>query len=322
MKSVRTNGIIAATIFASVMMSVNTQVEAHGGNDGSKGLDRLATESALIVRGKVARIRYRNSEPTAAEPNGVPHTFVTYRVHEVVKGSMASSTLTLRFIGGADGRGGVYMETETPVFATGQNDILFVADDQSSGCPLVDCVGGRFRVANNRIYDAWGFPVVQARSKLVVGDVSNVDLLTMELPRPRFEQLIKRPEIKKLLRGKYASLTRQQLKRSYLRQAPEAMFVNYAVLTGRPDLHSRSASASKQKVNPVDSGSFLDVVRHAVDESPAVSRRIRSVASSDRFQAKPLQPLTVKADNSVRSTTRLERRELNSLKEGAEGKAR
>lgn len=317
MKSVNTNRIIAAIFIATMMMSASVKVSAHGGNGEAKGVDKLATESALIVRGKVVRIRYRNSEPTAEEPNGVPHTFVTYRVHEVIKGSMASTTLNLRFIGGADGRGGVYMETETPVFATGQSDILFVSDDQTGGCPLVDCVGGRFRVANNRIFDAWGFPVVQANQKLVVGDVSNVSLLTMELPRPRFERLIKRPEIKKMLRGKYASMSLQQLKRRYMQQAPEAMFVNYAVMSGKPDLRRRSAAAAKP-VNAIDSNEFLAVVRHAADESPAVSRRIRSVAVSDRFQAKPMQPLTVNANTAVSRTTSRERRELNSLKEGAD----
>lgn len=322
MKLVNANRVIAAVFVASMMMSANTKVNAHGGDDNAKGVDRLATESALVVRGKVVRIRYRNSEPTAEEPNGVPHTFVTYRVHEVIKGSMASSTLNLRFIGGADGRGGVYMETETPVFATGQSDILFVSDDQTGGCPLVDCVGGRFRVAKNKVFDAWGFPVIQARQKLVVGDTSNVSLLTMELPRPRFERLIKRPEIKKMLRGKLASMTQQQLKRRYMQQAPEAMFVNYAVLSGKPDLRRSSAAATNQSAKAIDSNDFLSVVRHAVDESPAVSRRIRSVAITDRFQAKPLQPMTVKANTSVRPTNSRERRELNSLKEGADRQSR
>ena len=70
----------------------------------------------------------------------MPYTFVTYKVTKVMQGS-AGRSLTLRFAGGADGRGGFVDVTGVPTFEVGDDDILFVKGNGSDGCPA-----GRMRV--------------------------------------------------------------------------------------------------------------------------------------------------------------------------------
>lgn len=135
-----------ATITLFLMMTaVAAPAWAHSPHDaGEENLRAKVREAGLIMYGQVVNIRYRNSEPTQEQPQGVPHTFVTYQVLEVLRGEASDKQVTLRIPGGANGQGGVYTVSTAPVFARGQTDVLFIKGGEIGDCQLVECVEGRF----------------------------------------------------------------------------------------------------------------------------------------------------------------------------------
>ena len=46
------------------------------------------------------------------------------------------------------------------------------------------------------MYNTWGVGVVEARERLTIGGQARTDLDVMELPRPTFEALLTRPDMK------------------------------------------------------------------------------------------------------------------------------
>lgn len=202
---------------------------AHSPNDSAaNSMASKIRQSALIAYGQVVDIQYRNSEPTKIQPQGVPHTFVTYQLQEVLRGEVADKFLTLRIPGGADGKGGVYMDSSAPVFALGQTDFLFVKGGEPKGCPLVDCAEGRFRVFENQVFNGWGVPVVAASRTLQIGGKPRFDLNVMELPRPTFQTLAARPDVKADLERvmKETGLGLAELEKKYDLEAPKTTVVN------------------------------------------------------------------------------------------------
>lgn len=102
----------------------------------------LLAQSDLVFSGKVVSVEYKDSA------DGLPHTFVTYDVDQVISGRPDGSQVTLRFLGGRQQKGEVirYLEvSETPEFQLGDTDILFASKNNSSICPLAKCTSGRFR---------------------------------------------------------------------------------------------------------------------------------------------------------------------------------
>ncbi|WP_039912939.1 hypothetical protein [Cellvibrio mixtus] len=102
----------------------------------------LLAQSDLVFSGKVVSVEYKDSV------DGLPHTFVTYSVDQVISGRPDGSQVTLRFLGGRQQKGEVvrYLEvSETPQFQVGDTDVLFASKNNSSICPLAKCTSGRFR---------------------------------------------------------------------------------------------------------------------------------------------------------------------------------
>lgn len=102
----------------------------------------LLNQADLVFTGKVIDIQYKDSL------DGIPHTFVTYQVDDVISGRPDGKQVTLRFMGGRQQKGEVirYLDvSETPEFQAGDTDILFVSRNTSNICPLADCNSGRFR---------------------------------------------------------------------------------------------------------------------------------------------------------------------------------
>ncbi len=102
----------------------------------------LLAQSDLVFSGKVVGVEYKDYA------DGLPHTFVTYDVDQVISGRPDGSQVTLRFLGGRQQKGEVirYLEvSETPEFQLGDTDILFASKNNSSICPLAKCTSGRFR---------------------------------------------------------------------------------------------------------------------------------------------------------------------------------
>ena len=153
--------------------------------------------SGFIFRGKVTNVEYRNSElvplldatgspvfeegnPLYVDGSNLPHTFVTWSVEEIYKGSLPTRdpVLTLRFEGGQSdipdpcetipGGDPVYNDyllvTDVPLFDPNDRDFLFVKGNAENHCPLYNWDRGRFRIlddpnnptAVNMIYNEYG----------------------------------------------------------------------------------------------------------------------------------------------------------------------
>ncbi len=182
-------------LLSSSMLLSSHSLFAHSAADAKAGgLRELMAQSAAVAYGKVVDIEYRNSEPTKEEPQGVPHTFVTYEIAKVFRGYLPEK-ITLRIPGGANGNGGAYSVTSAPTFARGEADVLFIPGGEAGDCQLVNCVEGRFRVVEDRIYSGFGVPLFAAEKTLEFGGKPHFELNTMELPRPSFDNVIKQTEI-------------------------------------------------------------------------------------------------------------------------------
>lgn len=305
-----------ATLLGGASLFAAGAVLAHGGVDQDQpNLSALSSKAPLIFWGDVADISYRNSEPTEEEPNGVPHTFVTYKVRETLRGKVNGGQVTLRFIGGADGRGGVYTETTTPVFARGQSDILFVKGGALDDCPLVECEDGRFRVAENGVHNAWGVPVVEARKNLVIGGRPNLSLLKMELPRPSFDALAARPEMRELIAKQFANMPADELRKRYEAEAPKFTYVSYGVSSdhGTPEKGAKSPPIRKFGP-PMGTSDFLGAVKEAIASAPAQGT-VQFADPQAPIRVAPPKAQSFQAASEEIKRNDLELRELRSVKE-------
>jgi hypothetical protein len=106
---------------------------------------QLTARARTIFRGEVATIR---TELVTQADNRAIFTYVTFRVREILKGTLPAgtdSTVTLEFLGGSVGE--LTMDVVgMPRFSVGQTELLFV--DQTGGqiCPLVAMMFGRYRI--------------------------------------------------------------------------------------------------------------------------------------------------------------------------------
>lgn len=249
------------------LASANPTAWAHSANDsGPDSLKTRVREAALIAYGQVVDIQYRTSVPTRAQPKGVPHTFVTYQIQEVLRGESPATRLTLRIPGGADGQGGAFMETTAPVFALGQTDVLFVKGGAISDCQLVDCVEGRFRVFENQVFNGWGVPVVEAHKALRIGGKPRFDLNIMEMPSPSFKALLTSPEAAATINkiSTKTGLSLAELERKYAIEAPKSTIVRvgYQAAPIKKDVTVESNALPAQRFGPpLTLDVFFDAVR-------------------------------------------------------------
>jgi hypothetical protein len=119
----------------------------------------LLNQADLVFTGKVVDVQYKDSV------DGIPHTFVTYQVDDVISGRPDGNQVTLRFMGGRQQKGEVirYLEvSETPQFQTGDSDVLFVRKNTSNICPLADCNAGRFRNRDGVLTSDDGRVIIEA----------------------------------------------------------------------------------------------------------------------------------------------------------------
>jgi hypothetical protein len=129
--------------------------------------------TSLVVEGVVEAIRHRDSAGPPEEYVVLPHTFVTYRITEMLRGNAEGGTITLRFLGGpAEADGHLLVVPTIPVFNKGDTDILLItAANGTAACPLAACSGGRFRVHDGRVYTDLGYAIlIEAAGSLTIGD--------------------------------------------------------------------------------------------------------------------------------------------------------
>jgi hypothetical protein len=103
----------------------------------------LVAESESIVRGEVTAISYAYVDT----PGGRPiKTFVSFKVERTLKGSPpAANTLTLVFLGGVIGTDSLEIPG-MPKFKIGDREIVFIARNGTTYCPLIGAGHGRYRV--------------------------------------------------------------------------------------------------------------------------------------------------------------------------------
>lgn len=121
--------------------------------DGATTPDAAAHESArerasladAVFVGEVVAIDFQLSEPDA-QGEQMPFTLVTFAVTDGIKGVDTGAQHALRFIGGPFD-GDKFLEvSEVPRFELGDRDLLFVAGNGVSGCPLVGGAEGRVQL--------------------------------------------------------------------------------------------------------------------------------------------------------------------------------
>ena len=131
-------------------------------------LDELLKKSDFVFEGEVQKITYRNSS-SSEEQKPVVHTFVTYSVERVFKGRADSEKeFTLRIIGGPVGESRFLLVPHFPTFDTGDRDVLFVAGNGKSICPLVLCELGRLRIIDNEVRDEYGYSLIKSPTDEIV----------------------------------------------------------------------------------------------------------------------------------------------------------
>jgi hypothetical protein len=103
--------------------------------------DQLVNQAQLIFQGTVTDLR-----PQWMGEGAERHivTFVTFKIDDVIKGTL-SETYTIRMFGGTlDGQ--TIEVTDAPIFKVGDRDILFVENNGTQFVPLVGIMHGRFRI--------------------------------------------------------------------------------------------------------------------------------------------------------------------------------
>jgi hypothetical protein len=112
-------------------------------------------KSDLVFVGTVTDVSYA---PSLEQRNGqgIPHTFVTYEVEKVLQGTAEDKDVTLRFIGGRGEEASFLAVSDMPMFDKGDRDVLMVSANGTSGCPLVGCTAGRYRLINDLVFTEEG----------------------------------------------------------------------------------------------------------------------------------------------------------------------
>lgn len=120
--------------------------------------DVMVELADFVFQGRVLSVEYRKAETQveAGAQEGPPHTFVTYSIDRIFKGSAEGSTISLRFYGGPV-NSDIYTEISgSPLFDAGDEDLLLVKNNTQSICPLVSCADGRFRVIDGMMFNELG----------------------------------------------------------------------------------------------------------------------------------------------------------------------
>jgi hypothetical protein len=214
-----------------------------------RSLARLLDASELAFFGEVVRIEHANSLGDSMHPNGLPHTFVTFRVDSTLRGA-STPFVTLRFLGGPDhSKGLVLRASHVPVFEVGSTDILFVRGNGQSMSPLVDPILGRLSVRDGRVLTASGRPIRLDAQSLI------------ELVRPASEVRS---------RGAAERLEAPGLERSQA-SVEESIALEAFLERAAALLPTSATSTAFQNADPFAAFAGLDLTVHAAPADPAPS---------------------------------------------------
>ena len=240
---------------------------------------QLAGSAQLVVQTRVSKVDYRLARPAAGSGEAaLPYTLVTYDIVRPVRGSTARTTLTLRYLGGPDGRGGFLAASHMPVFQVGEEDILFVQDDGTDGCALVGCIDGRFRLLAGAVHTGEGVPVrALAGDRVVASGQVPAAFRTLRFPAPGFDELIQNPEVTQELRRRGLSV--EEARRRYAAEAPATIEMTAAVSAARA---SRDAGAPGQRASTAGSQQLAVAQPLAVTSFVAA---LQGIAATDAQRA-------------------------------------
>jgi hypothetical protein len=262
------------------LAALSATAEAHAPSDPALVGDiaKLSAASNLIIQGKVKSVAYRNHAVSGRE---MPFAYVTYSVTGRMLGS-AGNEITLRFIGGPDGRGGFVAAEGVPAFSPGDEDILFVKSNGDNGCPLVMCEFGRFRVLNGLVHDGHGEPVsTLTNGRMRAGGKTPPALQRTTYPAPSFDELIKNPSVLESIRQ--MGLTIDQARAKYAKEAAKEIVVETreSEATTEP-----GATSARAPVTPgVQAASVLNAIRMTVASQRRATPALIQNADPARFTA-------------------------------------
>jgi hypothetical protein len=240
--------LVIVAAFAAAFAGANATAHGPMENDPARDLVQLVDRSNLIFIGQAQKIIYRNAQGDQGE-DVIPYTIVTYGIDKVLRGKPPGKQITMRFVGGPDGRGRFLNVTDVPVVQEGDRDLLFVANTDDPSCPLVFCAYGRYRVLNEQVFDNAGSPVraiieedleqrdkksrrtdedleqrgEKSRRVLIVTVISSgmppKEFQVIRYPTPQFDQLIQNPEVAEQLKSQ--NISEDDARRRYETEAPK-----------------------------------------------------------------------------------------------------
>ena len=168
----------------AVAAAVSTAPFATASTSRPSSLPELVSRAELIVDGEVVSIEHRNADLREPGERPRPHTFVTLRIHRLIKGRPErADAMTLRFLGGPNGAGQRLVVSDIPTFAVGDRDILFIEGNGERSCPLVGGTSGRLRVVRGQVYDHAGVSLWITPEARLAALGEQLDLDTLGYPR-------------------------------------------------------------------------------------------------------------------------------------------
>ena len=133
------------SVFALLLIALLGAPAAQATTVAKLSFSEVVTGSEVIAIGTVTAI-----EQTWDAELEMPFTLVTFSDLEVLKGSVASEDLTLRFLGGPAPDGLTLVVSGMPQFAVRDRAVVFSTGNGVQACPLVGWWQGLYRV----IFDA------------------------------------------------------------------------------------------------------------------------------------------------------------------------
>jgi hypothetical protein len=273
--------IIFKAIFLAIMVAITAQSSsalAHGSvNRSDSGKLEVMTSTAnLIVYGTVRKVEYGLENAETKDSREVPFTYVTFGIEKTFRGKSTADLLVMRFIGGPDGRGGFLEVSGVPTFQMGDQDVLFIVGNGESGCPLVHCELGRFRILDGGLYNAHGVPVRALVEEGVIarGQIRE-EFLVRRYPTPRFDELIKSPAVAE--RIKRMGLSLEQARKKYNAEAPKEIVVTKQVI---PQDQDREAQRNQRRNGGDKVGGAILATEEPLSESPIAMEEFFDVVTS------------------------------------------
>ena len=214
-KNLRVLTTVLAVVCANKLAFAHSPME----NKQAHDLARLVDQSNLVFTGQARKIVYRNARGESGE-GVIPYTIVTYGIAEVLRGKAPGQEITMRFVGGPDGRGRFLTVSGVPTIQEGDRDLLFILNTNDASCPLVSCEYGRYRILNEQVFDTHGSPVGAIVDGIVISrGTPPKEFQTIRFAAPQFDELIKNPEV--IAQLKSQNISEDEARRRYQAEAPK-----------------------------------------------------------------------------------------------------